>query len=295
MFKQVRKLRRTGKEPRTTRLVMTGAVVKKARKPLTIVDKVKKILRGQEETKYIAEYMLDSTTTGYVYFNSIIKTTPVTGTPGDNWYRCIPLLPLSPTVGQNSWTREGKEVAPSTLKCHWNFRFGTKDDYTRDIYVVLYVVQPVSAKQYSSQAINNQDIVEDNFLDTGDNSSAYFAGRAISYQLPADTDRVRILHKKRFHLFKASGLTNDVGVVGQYDGNGLGSYMATGKLSQTHTWTCPLPKKLKYDEKSTLPNVPVNAAPCWAVGYYYSDGSPADTLGGDLAVDFWAGMTYKDV
>jgi hypothetical protein len=239
--------------------------------------------------------MLDSQSSGYVYFNSVIKTPAAGGTAGDNWYRCIPLLTQSATTQQQSWTREGKEVSPMTLKCHWNFRFGTKDTYTRDLFVVLYVVQPTSAKQYSAQTINNQPIVDDNFLQGGDGSNSYFDGTAIAYQMPADADKVKVLHKRRIQIYRASGSTNGVGVVGQYDGNGVGCYSVTGQVAKTHTWVCPLPKVLKYDETSaTKPNVPTNAAPCWAVGYYYADGTPADVLGGDLAVDFWCGMTFKD-
>ena len=246
--------------------------------------KVMAIVKRQTEHKYVAEYMLDSLATGYVNFNGPINTA------GD-WYRCIPLLPQA-TSQANSYTRVGKEISPDSLMCHWNFSL-RRDANSRDIIVVLYVLQSTQYKRYSSMGINGVIVTPDDYLDKGNGTDSAFLGRIQDYQSPVERDKYRLLHKKSFHLHKPSGDANGAGVVGQYDAHGSGEY-SNGKNSVAHSWRCKLPKKLKYDETGGNVNIPTNASPIWAAGYYYTDGSAVDTGGGLLSVDFWAGLKFRD-
>lgn len=259
---------------------------RRAKHTATFAKKVMAIVNRQMEHKYVAEYMLDSSSTGYVNFNSPINTS-------SDWYRCIPLLPES-TSQANSYTRQGKEITPTHLNCNWTFHFSQVDDHSRDIYVVLYVLQSIQFKKYATISINGQLTTSSDYLDQGNGTDTAFTGKVTDYQAPIERDKYRLLHKKRFRLAKSSGDSNGTGVIGQYDGHGEGLYATNGPKMITHTWKCPLPKKLKYDETGGVTSIPTNSSPVWGVGYYYADGTSPDTGGGILAVDFWAGLHFLD-
>lgn len=263
--------------------------VKKQKKPTTALrDKVKRIISGMTETKYVTETICSNTT-----FNSVIVN------PSD-WYRCLPQLAQSDKG--TSYTREGKNVTPTHLKVHWDFRFATDDANTRDIYVVLYVVQPKFQKASRRTDVNNQvSFYNAAYLDDGRGTNTSFAGDWLTSQYPVETDLFTLLHKRTFRLSKSSGSPNGAGVVGQYDSYGRGMYSLTGRENIRHVWTHALPK-LNYDDGQynsiTNPDVaavlPQNVSPVWGCGYYYANGTAADTAGGILNVSCWTEMPFKD-
>jgi len=247
------------------------------------------ILNKTEETKYVAETILDGRSGTYTNFNSQINSV-------NDWYRVIPQLPQGADV---SWVRDGADVSVMSQKVHWEFRFGRTDHQTRDIYVVLYVVQPVSQKSYGSSAVNGTMGAYNQFLTLGAQGTASVANQVGFTGVPIDSWRpiykplFRLLHKKIFRLAKPSGDVNGAGVVGQYDGSGVGMY-SLGNVSKRHSWTNKhIPKILKYNEGEGI-TYPTNSAPYWAAGYYYADGTAADSAGGLLNVSCFSEMTYKD-
>lgn len=251
-------------------------------------DRVKRILANQTETKMVSELLCSDVT-----FNSVITN------PSD-WYRAIPQLAQS-TAG-TSYTREGKNVTPTSLKVHWNFKFALGDANTRDIFVVLYCMQPKFQKASRRTDVNNQvSFYNSAYLDNGQGANTYFDGTWLTTQYPIEKDLFTLLHKRIFRLSKATGSPNGSGVVGQYDGYGRGMYSVAGKDNIRHTWTHKLPK-LNYDDGQynsiTNPDVaavlPQNTSPVWGVGYYYADGTAADTAGGILKVSCWTEMHFKD-
>lgn len=253
-----------------------------------IVQAVQKVIDRSVEHKMVSETMASN-----VIFNSVITN------PSD-WYRAIPQLAQS-TAG-TSYTRQGKNVTPTSLKVHWNFAFATSDASTRDIFVVLYVVQPKFQKASRRTDVNNQvSFYNSAYLDNGQGTNTNFAGTWETSQYPIEKDLFTLLHKKVIRLSKASGSSNGSGVVGQYDGYGRGMYAIGHRDCVTHVWSHHLPR-LNYDDGQynsiTNPDVaavlPQNVSPVWGVGYYYADGTAADTAGGILKVSCWTEMHFKD-
>lgn len=256
---------------------------------MSLAKRVKMILNKTEETKYVAETLLDGRSGSYVNFNSTITT-------ANDWYRVLPQLAQG---ADQSWVRDGADVSVMSQRIHWEFRFGRTDQNTRDIFCVLYVVQPVSQKAYGSSAVNGTMGAGGQFLTLGATGTSSIANQGAFNGVPLDSWRpiykplFRLLHKKVFKLSRSSGSANGSGVVGQYDGSGTGQY-STGNISKRHSWTNKhVPKVLKYNEGSGI-SYPTNCAPYWAVGYYYADGTNADTAGGLLNVSCLTEMTYKD-
>lgn len=256
---------------------------------MNLAKRVKAILNRTEETKYVAETILDGRSGTYVNFNSTIKT-------GMDWYRCIPQLAQGAAGAADvTWVRDGSDIATISNRVHWEFRFGNTDSNTRDIFCVLYVVQPIAQKSYGASSVNGTMNFPAQFLKTGDASVTYanqkgYDGNYIDSIRPIYNKAFRLLYKKVFRLARASGGANGSGVVP----TSTGMYSADAPISKRISWTNKhLPKVLKYTETAAV-TWPANTAPYWAVGYYYADGTAADTTGGLLNVSCYAELTYKD-
>ena len=241
------------------------------------------MIRGDSETKYVRETILDSMQTGYVNFNSIIDS-------ATDWYRCIPVI----SPGTTSAQKIGKVIVPRKCTLHLNFKFDSADQYTRDIMVVLYVLSSKTQKNYSNSGVNSNMLTAYNaFLDPGDgvNDSDYH-GNYITSTYPVNRDAFTLQKKKLIHLGKSSGVANGYQVTGQYDGTGRGMYSPNSKIAHRVSVPIKLPKKLLYDQNANT--VPTNAAVWFGVGYYYRNGLPGDSGGGILQVDASVEMSYKD-
>lgn len=267
--------------------------VPKKRMPKTkkdLTQLIKKVANSQSETKYVAEDILAATN-----FNGKIGSSA-------EWYRCIPLLPQADDTSiAQSWTREGKQVAPvGKLVCHWNFHLLRTMAYTRDIYVVLYVLQPKARRQYPVADAGGQNPeLWGTFLDDGQGNNTTFAGVWRDSRLAIETDSFSLLHKKIFRLSKPSGLLTGQNVIAGSVEGGDGMYALSNPVACHHTAYISLPATLKYDdgaadtgEVSTL--LPTNASPIWAVGYFYSTGEAADDVVTALTVEFRSEMKFKD-
>jgi len=261
---------------------------------MSLAKRVKQILNKTEETKYTSELILDGRSGTYTNFNSPINS-------ANDWYRVLPLVPqIGASDKSVSWLRDGADISVMSQKIHWEFRWGRTDHQTRDIYVVLYVVQPVSQKAYGTNAINGTMGAYNQFLTLGALGVSSTANQTGFNGLPQDTWRpiykplFKQLHKKVFKLTRPSGDANGAGVVGQYDGSGTGMYSLTSNMSKRHSWTNKhVPKVLKFNEGDGVA-YPSNSAPYWACGYYYADGTAADTGGGLLNVTCFSEIYYKD-
>ena len=256
---------------------------------MNLAKRVKQIINRTEETKYVAETILDGRSGTYINFNSPIKT-------GMDWYRCIPQLAQgSGGISDVTWVRDGSDVSVISNKVNWEFRFSTSDGNTRDIFVVLYVVQPIAQKSYGSSAVNGTMNFPAQFLKTGGPSVTYanqkgFDGVYLDTTMPIYNKSFRLLYKKIFRLSRSSGSANGSGVVPA----GTGQYANMGPISKRLSWTNKhIPKVLKYSETAAV-TYPQNAAPYWACGYYYADGTAPDTSGGLLNVSCYVDLTYKD-
>lgn len=242
----------------------------------TFAKKVLQIVRGSEETKYQRETIEDK-----VRHNST-----VTG-PND-WYRCLPHI----VVGTNAAQRIGDVIKPIIGKLHVEIRFATDEQNTRDIYVVFYLITSKRQKAYANENANGQMSTEgDSFLRGINDQVTYFGGNYIDSTLPIELDSFTLLNKKVIHMFRGSGKSNEAGVIGTLTGEGM--YSNEGK-NQVH-FTVPFKvPTLKYSPG--FPKLPNNFAPFYGIGYYYADGTAADTLdNGLLYVTTSCELWYKDV
>jgi len=243
---------------------------------------VTRIIRKGTETKYVAEQILDvwsapSIPAVYTNFNSAINTSA-------DWYRCLPLL----TQGENSHQRIGNQVSPLSVKVHLNFRFSptAQDSNSRDIYVVVYAGKPKQIGAYSGPSVNS--VWPTNFkdyLDNGDGTETFFGGNWTDAVKKIATDNFTLKAKRLIHLYKPSGVQNT--------NSGLTSVTSAPAIyNASTTITFKKMKNLKYENGSAT--IPTNFAHCWAAGYYYNDGTSADTGGGLLQVSARLEMSYKD-
>ena len=264
------------------------------RKSVGIRALVKQIIKGNEETKYVAETILPATN-----FNSAIASS-------DEWYRCIPLLQQGDDNSINqSWIRDGKKVSPTNFAVHWDFHINNGLSYTRDMYVVLYVLQPKSTKQYPVVTAGGQNpTLYAQFLDDGQGNNTNFAGTWESSTYPVENDLFTLMHKKVFRLCKPSGFTTGQNVIGQggtaqgYPSIQTGMYALSSPIAFHHTWRHKLPE-LRYDdgpadEGDVNTVLPTNAAPIWACGYYFADGSTPDASTVSLTVTSRSELFFKD-
>jgi len=247
---------------------------KKTKNPFTA--KVEKILSRKLESKYIRETIASEPAT--TLWNSVISG-------ANDWYRCVPLV----ARGTGSHQRVGDHIQPTSLTMNWSFRFGTEDENTRDIFVVLYVLQSKSNKDYGTNAANGALAANFNqYLDQGNDTTTNFAGTWVDSQKPINKENFTLITKKVIPLIKGSGVPNGVGVVP----SARGMYTHERSVRATYSYTIKnLPQFLYSDVSLARPS---NYSPVWAVGYYYGDGTNADTGTGILDVAMDAHLYFKD-
>jgi len=246
------------------------------RAPNTFAKKVLAIVNRQEETKYQRE-----TIEANVKHNSQISN-------NNDWYRCLPKV----IVGTNAAQRIGDVIKPVSCKLHVQCRFNTDEKLTRDIYVVFYLVTSKRQKAYLNENANGQMNSEaDSFLRDKDDTVTFYDGTWSGTTLPIELDSFTLLKKKVIHMFRASGAANGAGVDGTLTGTGM--YSNEGKNQINFTVPIKVPT-LKYSPG--FPKLPNNFAAFYGIGYYYADGTAADTgVNGLLYVTTHTELWYKDV
>jgi len=247
---------------------------KKSKNPLTA--KIQSVINRNLESKYVRETIASEPAP--TLWNSTINGAA-------DWYRCLPLV----ARGTNSNQRVGDHIQPTSLKMNWSFRFGTEDENTRDIFVVLYVLQSKSDKDYKTNNAGGALAANFNqYLDNGNDTTTYFAGTWVDSQKPINKENFTLIHKKIIPLIKGSGVPNGSGVVP----SARGMYTHERSVRATCSYTMKNIPQLLYSDVSLAR--PSNFAPVWAVGYYYGDGTAADTATGILDVAMDAHLYYKD-
>jgi len=270
--------RKSGRQTRRT----TGL---RANAPSTALTKaVTTIVNRKSETKYVAEQILDawsapSIPSVYVNFNSNIQTLA-------DWYRCMPLV----ASGEQSNERVGSKITPTSVKVHLNFKFDPTnlDANARDITVVVYCGHPKSVSAYSATTANSvwpAGTATNTYLDEGNNTETYFSGTLTDAIKKIATDNFTLKAKRMIRLYKPAGTQNT--------NSGLTSVTSAPQCyNKSTTITFKNPSTLRYtNSAASLPN---NFAHCFAVGYYYNDGTRPDVGGGLLKVSARLEMFYKD-
>lgn len=260
---------------------------------------IRKIAQGPVETKYVMESLWNDNK-----FNSLIGET-LAGVVVQDWYRCIPKVPQ----GVSSYNRLGNKIQP--IKCELDVlvKFDVTDYQSRDVYAVFYMLTVKASPTYQSNSIQQPyPSTAYTFLDTGNGNKINYNGTWLATQYPVDTEGFTLHYKKIFRLHKPSGNPNGAGVVPpvmDLSGNplsihplgsgagGTGLYASGGAIRHQFKVRVPLPKTLQFDTESA--QTPSNAGPVWGIGYYYSDGTAADTgTNGLLKMSAITKMFYKD-
>jgi len=260
--------------PSYSRKPKTTKGYRKSKNPF--VAKVQSIIDRKLESKYVRETIASEPAP--TLWNSTINGST-------DWYRCLPLV----ARGTNSNQRVGDHIQPTSLTMNWSFRFATEDENTRDIFIVLYVLQSKSDKDYKTNNVNGALASNFNqYLDNGNDTTTYFGGTWVDSQKPINKENFTLITKKVIPLIKGSGVPNGAGVVP----SARGMYTHERSVRATCSHTIKNIPQLLYSDVSLAR--PSNFSPVWAVGYYYGDGTNPDTSLGVLDVAMDAHLYYKD-
>jgi len=223
---------------------------------------VKKIVRRQEETKYVSQYVQLPDGSSILRWNAITGSIP-TFTSAINstteLYAAIPQV----AQGVGSFQRIGDKISP--VRCRLDL-MAFIGDYnignTFDITVHVFVVSCKAVKFL----LNTSAIPINTLLNQGDGTDVGFDGTLQNTQLPANTHEFTVHSHQAIHMNKADGYTN-----GALDSMGTPNRDTQGGALGLYrrSITVPLPKVLTYNQDADL--YPVNAAPVLCVGWVRND------------------------
>jgi len=297
------KFKRTVKRKTQTR---TGGALARAlgritlRPKPTVEQRVMRAISRQTETKQVAYYSGLGLTglyanNGYLNHNSTIT---------NNLQDILRVIPfVYPGSADNQ--RIGERISPKSLIVQGSVRLsdgtinGVIAESRDDIVVVMYVLQHVTLKSYTTLQIQNNFA---QLLRTSENTTTAFDGTVTASQLPVEDAYYRLLAKKKIRLRYAgaiAGLAEGTVNNGPVSVSNAHSYYADFRFNLTKF----LPKTLKYPE--TLPaalppdpaqNDPTNSSIFMCLGFYNMDGQPTftDTTSQLMAVQWSSQMKYKD-
>ena len=257
---------------------------------------IKRVVNNQSETKQVAWYSGPLQNGTFANASYVNHNAQISSNVSD-------ILRLIPYINQGTADNQriGETIVPKSLVVNGSVRLsdGTLNDvvagFRDDIVVVLYVLQHVSLKTYTSLASLNNFT---QLLRTSENTTAAFTGRVVDSQLPVEDQYYRLLSKKKLRLRYAGAIP------GSATGVPVNSVVS---VSNSHSYYADfnfnlskhLPAKLKYPEQVTggpvLPGAidPTNSSIFMAVGFYNMDGTPtpADQL---MSIQWSSFLKYKD-
>lgn len=289
-----------------------GIVIYRKPKTLTKQQKkqVKRIIAGNEETKYHAEQLLMKQSLDWG-----IHTPWTPSSIGDT-------MPLVPRIvqGDGNFERVGSRVRP--VKCRVDIEASVAEAAigltpinvaTEDIYVVMYLLRPKTSKnfqQFTNLAVPASGAYTDELLDNGDGTSKAFGyittlggspfvySNAADLQLPVNREYFTQVRRKVVRLVKNTGTTNG-------DGSNYPN-VARGGSSWRGSFTYKLPT-LKYDDdpkSATLTGgYPTNANMVLCIGaalangmdsIQYIGGEPSSILPNPVSLNVRTHYWYKD-
>ena len=253
----------------TSRKSTSRKTVRFSRAPKATVALIKRVVKGQAETK-MATWYNGSQGTGLLAQASLVGQNQFISNNGTDILQIIPEI----TQGVNDNQRVGQAIQPISCKVHCKVSLlqvqGVEQGTAFDLVAVAYCLQHVSYKTYAALKANNQFT---QLLEVGDGTTVNFEGSYEASTMPVAKGYYKLLGKKKMYL-RSSGLFNNSG--GTIYGN-------QNSHPPTHEWTWELkrhlPKKIQYPENDQVTvgvsNLPTNAAPFWCVGYYTTDGTAA--------------------
>ena len=279
-------------------------------KSLSRVEKreVKNLIRGVGETKTVMWYSGGSNPLGNGP-RSGWAWEPQNGYIAANTTDIKRLIPLvSQGTGDNQ--RIGERINPTSLTVHGNVKINYVNVVQQlaplNIYVVIYVLQHVSLKTYSSLqttftnatppvAVAGNDFTQ--LLKTGEGDTCAFTSAAYQADLPVASEYYRLLHKKIVPL-RVSGV-----VQAPFGGSAGPSQASVNNNSATvcarYTFNLgkKIPKVLKYQETSVTtgyPGDPTNSSVFMCMGFYSQD-ADGPIQSSWISNEYVSILNYKDM
>lgn len=295
-----RRSARLAAKPRVDYKKLSGGTVRVTVKPRrrtaavgsSLARKITSVIRRSAETKMVTWYNGPSPSNGtYAQANYINQNAVITNNTTDI-LRVIPYV----VQGTSDNQRIGERISPVSLTIKGSVCLPTNsfNDSTgslfNDEYVIIYILQHVTLKSYTSLAASN-DFTQ--LLRTGENTTVAYEGHVWDSQMPVEDAYYRLLKKKKLRI------------------RNMGVKPAAGGGDPNNTWVAPalspyraeysinlskhLPKLFKYPENAsaTGANDPTNSSIFMCMGLYRGDAQvgQSDTIQHQYVTH----LKYKDL
>lgn len=262
----------------------------------TVEQRVARAISRSTETKQVAWYNGPTPSNGtYGQANYIIQNSTITSNTTD-------ILRLLPYVVQGTGDNQriGERISPKSLIVQGTVMMniantqrvaGNVGVFT-DIYVVIYVLQHVTAKSYTALGTSN-DFTQ--LLRDGEGTTKPFMGHVWDSQMPVEDAYYRLLKKKKYRLrYAGKGTTQGGDPPGPawLSPPNTVSYRSEYKLNLSKY----LPKQFKYPDAAvtaTGVNDPTNSSIFMCMGCYQGDGSVDQSW--TFSQQYITQLKYKDM
>lgn len=279
--------------------------------PRTAVKLIKRVVKSQAETKMVT-FFGGSTSS----FGNAAPEGQTIGVPDGNFSQAAnisqnqyiasnatDILQILPPVslGTADHQRVGQSITPVQVRLHCKVMIsptstgstGWNNGVGYDLTAVAYCLQHVSYKTYYSLARNNKF---QQLLEVGDGTTINFDGSYQAACFSVAKGYYRVLARTKKIYLRSSG---------NFQGPLTTAITNNNSHPLRHEWvwdiTKAVPKKLVYPEDDeTTPGIvdnPLNAAPFWCVGYYFTDGTLAFPAAPQIKIqqEYVATMRFKDM
>jgi len=260
-----------------------AAIVASQKPTKTFTKKVKAIVAGEAETKYVCESLrntngLPSTLATFRNFSSAI-----TGTT--ELYACIPQV----SEGARDHQRVGDTISPTSAYINLNMVATSATDMQPwDVTAHVFVL---SAKQVKYMD-NLSAVPITELMDNGQGGATNFDGTLPTTLFKINTAGFTVHAHRKVRLVKNFGWSNNATGVPP-TGVPQGSIVVDSRAYANLKIKVTLPKKLRYIRDSA--NYPDNAAPFLAIGWVRNDASGDTAAHTYIEVEGKVHMFYKDM
>lgn len=253
-------------------ITVVGGRKQKTRLSSGMRKAVQKIVKGQIETKYLAEDIVPTSEAGLAARELWGDTVPAGGPA-----QVFPVMPEVPesTTTANEYTREGVKINPTRLEVDVELFFNNLrrelsnaaalDTVSWDINVHMWYGY---VRKYKNNAdiVANNVLIAENLLEGGDGSTYRFQGGPLDHFKKLNSEYVQGMKHKVIRMSRPLGEQNLATAAG-----GLTTYFPQ-KINKTVRLRFKTPKTLRFNEQNVYPE---NYAPILIIGYQHNDNSQA--------------------
>lgn len=248
------------------------ALTGRRNKKRSSVDLIKRVIRGQLETKYVAEQQ-----------DAIGVPVPGGLTPSVNYIRCLTPVSLQTDPASNN-VREGNKIQPTRASVNIDFWMVNGSTTSKTIFVKVFFLQSKSVKSGLTAQLAT---LPSGFLESGAADPVQWVGTtgALQRYFPVCKDNYTILKIKTIKLTKNGGEPIGENALTPYVGG------STDRKSVSFTWR---PPTLKYGLDSDIQ--PQNHAPffmavAYSPGFIYTTD---ESLMNSVNMTWQTNMYFKD-